>query len=491
MRLSQLLDGLTDQAVPDLLLSGISTDSRSVVAGGAFVAMAGYGAEHGLAYASSAVAAGAVVVLWQPTETVTTAPELDDVFVLALPNLERQLGTIAARYYGEPSQQLAVTGITGTDGKTSCAWLLNQAWQQLALTSAMIGTLGKGRLGALQRGAFTTPFPIELQSDLAAFAEQGVTHVAMEVSSHALDQARVGATKFEVAVLTNLSRDHLDYHGSEENYAAAKKRLFTDYSPSVVVLNTDDATGAEWAEELAAAGRQVITYGLENADVTAAFPSQNGGLSFTLHYQHSGFEVNTSLLGDFNIYNLLAVAAVLLAQGFSLPDVAQALRAIKAPPGRLEMFEQQRRVVVDYAHTPGALEAALISLRKSTDGLLVCLFGCGGNRDRGKRELMAQAAERLSDMVWVADDNPRDEDPEQIFADIREGFAEPEKVQWVHDRGEAIATAISALAPEDILLVAGKGHEDYQLVGPQRLHFSDREFVAQQLGLAKPEALYV
>jgi len=490
MQLSLLLDGLTDQLVPDLELAGISTDSRTVVTGGAFIATAGYGPQHGLAYAAQAVAAGAVAILWQPTANTQVSPQFEGVFTLALPQLEQQLGTIAARYFGEPSQRLSVTGITGTDGKTSCAWLLNQAWQQLGLESAMIGTLGKGRLGALERGSFTTPFPIELQSDLATFEANGVSHVAMEVSSHALDQARVAATRYEVAVLTNLTRDHLDYHGSEENYAAAKKKLFTDYAPAIVVLNADDPIGAEWAEELAAQGKRVLTYGLGNGDVSAADINRHGGLNFALHYQNSGFAVNTNLLGDFNIYNLLAVAAVLLAQGVSLPEVAQALRSIKAPPGRLEMFQQRRRVVVDYAHTPGALEAALIALRQSTDGLLVCLFGCGGDRDRGKRELMAQAAERLADLVWVADDNPRCEDPEQIFADIREGFAEPEKVQWVHDRGEAISAAISALAPEDILLVAGKGHEDYQLIGPQRLDFSDRDFVAAQLGLSKPEALY-
>lgn len=490
MQLPLLLNGLTDQAVPDLAVTGITSDSRNVAAGNLFVALAGYGATHAISYAEQAVAAGAIAVIWEPNAKVAEAPELSAAFVLAMPDLQAVLGVIASRFYGEPSQRLAITGITGTDGKTSCAWLLNQAWNQLGENSAMIGTLGKGRLGALERGSFTTPFPIELQSNLARFETQGVSNVAVEVSSHALDQNRVAATRFEVAVLTNLSRDHLDYHGSEENYAAAKQRLFTGCEPSVAVLNTDDAFGAEWAGELKASGRKVLTYGLENADVTACHPEQNGGLSFTLHYQNSGFEVHTSLLGDFNIYNLLAVATVLLAQGVELSQVAQALRAIKAPPGRLEMFEKQRRVVVDYAHTPGALEAALLSLRKATDGLLVCVFGCGGDRDRGKRELMAQAAERLADVVWVTDDNPRNENPEQIFADIREGFAEPEKAQWVHDRGEAIDTAISSLAPEDILLVAGKGHEDYQLVGPQRLHFSDREFVAKKLGVAKPEALY-
>lgn len=490
MQLASLLQGLTDQPVPDLTITAIATDSREVLAGGLFVAMAGYGDVHALHYAQQAVASGAVAIVWESAPDIPQAPEIDDVFVLELPNLQQNLAVLAARFYEQPSQRLAVAGITGTDGKTSCAWLLNQAWQQLGLNSAMIGTLGKGPVGALRRGSFTTPFPVELQSELAGFVKDDVSHVAIEVSSHALDQRRVGETRFEVAVLTNLSRDHLDYHGTEEAYASAKRRLFSDYAPAMSVLNADDEFGAEWAAELRADGKQVLTYGLGDADVSARHVDQKNGLSFVLHYKNSGFEVSTSLLGGFNVYNLLAVASVLLAQDVALADVAHALRAVKAPPGRLELMENQRRVVVDYAHTPGALEAALLSLRKATKGLLVCVFGCGGDRDRGKRELMAQAAERLADVVWVTDDNPRSEDASQIFADIREGFAEPEKVQWVHERAQAISSAIRSLTADDMLLVAGKGHEDYQLVGSERLHFSDREFVAQQLGLAQPEALY-
>lgn len=489
MLLSELLAGLSDHNVPDLMITQVVSDSREACQGSVFVALAGYGAEHGLHYAEQAIENGAIAVLWEPSNKQLTAPALSGILILEISALQQKLGIIAARFYGEPSRDLAVVGITGTDGKTSCAWMLQQAWQLLQQQAAMIGTLGKGAQGALQRGAFTTPFPLELQSNLASFKRDGVSHVAIEVSSHALDQARVAAVKFDVAVLTNLGRDHLDYHGDVQQYADAKRRLFTEYQPRVAVLNIDDAFGARLVEDQLDA--EVVSYGLSPATVQATDVQLSGGLSFVLNYQGQRYAVGTQLLGRFNVHNALAVAATLLTQGFDVADVVSVLGQIQAPPGRLEVFSNdQQHVVVDYAHTADALSAALSSMREVSTGSLSCVFGCGGDRDTGKRALMAQAAEQFATSVWVTDDNPRSESPAEIFADIKAGFSVAENVTWIHSRRDAIADAVSQLAANDWLLVAGKGHEDYQLVGQKRQHFSDRECVAELLGLEKPEALY-
>ena len=490
MPLAQLLEGVVDMPLPELAIMAVATDSREVRPGALFIALAGFGGDHGLVFAQQAVQAGAVAVLWEPAENAPDLPLLDCAFVFAVPGLQRQLGLIAARFYGNPSESLSIVGITGTDGKTSCSWLLVQAWQYLAASAAMVGTLGKGPLGALQRGAFTTPFPIELQASLAEFKAANISHVAMEVSSHALDQARVAETQFDVAVLTNLSRDHLDYHGSEAAYANAKRRLFTEYQPRAWVVNADDAFGREL---IAAAPGEVelFSYGQQAATLQASNLHYDHGLAFELLYQGQSYVVKTTLLGDFNLDNALAVAAVLLAQGFEIKDVVSALAQIKAPPGRLELLQNDNaQVVVDYAHTPGALASALTSLRSVTRGRLLCVFGCGGDRDRGKRALMAKAAEQYADGIWVTDDNPRTELPSQIFDDIRAGFSAADLVNFVHDRAQAIAAAVASLEAGDLLLVAGKGHEDYQLIGSQRRHFSDREQVAELLAIAAPEALY-
>jgi UDP-N-acetylmuramoyl-L-alanyl-D-glutamate--2,6-diaminopimelate ligase len=488
--LSQLLDGIVEMSVPELAIVAVTSDSRDVRPGALFIALAGFGGEHGLAFAQQAVQAGAVAVLWEPADNAPELPALDCAFVFAVPGLQQRLGLIAARFYGSPSQSLAIVGITGTDGKTSCAWLLLQAWSCLATSAAMVGTLGKGSLGALQRGAFTTPFPIELQASLADFKARNVSHVAMEVSSHALDQARVAETEFDVAVLTNLSRDHLDYHGTEAAYADAKRRLFTDYQPRAWVVNADDAFGRELIAT-APESVELFSYGTQTATLQASNLRYDGGLTFDLHYQDQDYLVKTPLLGDFNLDNALAVAAVLLAQGVEIGAVISALAQIKAPPGRLELLQNESlQVVVDYAHTPGALASALTSLRSVTRGRLLCVFGCGGDRDRGKRALMAKAAEQYADGIWVTDDNPRTELPSQIFDDVRAGFNAAGLVNFVHDRAQAISAAVASLEDGDLLLVAGKGHEDYQLIGSQRRHFSDREQVAELLGLAAPEVLY-
>lgn len=489
MQLPELLKNITQESVPNLSILALVSDSRDATAGCLFVALAGYGGPHGLLFAQQAVQQGAIAVLWEPADNAPELPDFAGVFVLAVPNLQQQLGLLSARFYGNPSNNLSVVGITGTDGKTSCAWLLVQAWQALGQRAAMIGTLGKGEPGALRRGSFTTPFPLELQAELADFKKDHVSHVAMEVSSHALEQSRVAAVHFDVAVLTNLGRDHLDYHGSLEAYQASKKLLFTRCQPRIAVVNADDEFGERLIAEQGT--DELISYGLGPATLQALNINQQGGLSFTLRYAGNDYAIATKLLGDFNVYNLLAVLATLLAQGFSVEQSAAALTHLQAPPGRLERFSSgAAQVVVDYAHTADALTATLKTLRSATPARLLCVMGCGGDRDRGKRALMASAAERYADWVCVTDDNPRSESPDAIFSDIRSGFTEPDAVLWQHDRAAAIAAAVAEMREGDTVLVAGKGHEDYQLLGDERRYFSDRAVVSELLKLPAPEALY-
>lgn len=490
MQLPQLLEGLVDVPVPDVTISAVATDSREVVKDSLFIALAGFGGPHGLEFAEQALNAGAVAVLWEPADNAPNIGPLACDVVLSIAELQALVGVIAARFYDNPSEKMSVVGVTGTDGKTSCAWLLLQAWAALDKPAAMIGTLGKGSKNALRRGAFTTPFAVELQSDLADFASADIECVAMEVSSHALDQGRVTATQFDAAVLTNLARDHLDYHGTVGAYASAKAKLFTDYGAKNWVLNTDDAFGRGLAER-ASGDVQIYSYGIEAETLKASNLRRMPNLCFDVEYQGECYAIETCLLGDFNVHNVLAVMAVLLSQGVEMVALTEVVKNIQAPPGRLELFAtDSAKVVVDYAHTPGALEASLASLKAVSVGRVMCVFGCGGDRDTGKRALMAKAAEAGADLVWVTDDNPRSEAPSAIFDDIRGGFDNAGAVEFVHDRAEAIAAAVAVLRADDILLVAGKGHEDYQLLGNERRHFSDREVVAGLLGLDKPEALY-
>ncbi len=487
--LSKLLAGFA--FAPELEVTGVETDSRRVTPGDAFLAVRGVGS-HGLSYVETALANGAAAVVWEPAPGIA---EPDDLPVpqVAVAHLSKLVGAIAARYHDEPASKLFCVGVTGTDGKTSTAWLIAQALDALGSPCGYLGTIGYGRVGALREASHTTPDPIRLQELFADFVASDLQAAAMEVSSHALDQARVAGIAFDAAVLTNVTRDHLDYHGTVEAYAAAKRRLFADYSRGDVILNRDDVTGAAWAAEFLSQpvrAPRVITYGVDGPAPTAGrsvlardLSLTPRGLSFTVDSSWGAAQVQSRLLGRFNAYNLLAVLAVLLSKGVALPEAAGVLSQLQTVPGRIEGFRgsaAQPLVVVDYAHTPEALAQILRAARAHTQGRLLCVFGCGGDRDRGKRPLMGLAAAQGADIAFITDDNPRSEGPAAIVGEILAGIPEAHaaKVTVIHDRAEAIRAAIAAASEDDVVVIAGKGHETTQTYGTDVRAFSDRSFVA-------------
>lgn len=477
--LAALLAGMAEK-VPDLNVSGVQLDSRRVQPGDLFLACKGL-RDHGLKFAEQAQQQGAAAVAWEP-DTDLRKIELK-VPAVAVPALARRAGEIASRYYQSPSERLFVAGITGTDGKTSTAYLLAQALDLLGKNCGYLGTLGAGRTQALQRGDFTTPDAVALQATLAGFVDQGMHAAAMEVSSHALDQARVGGVSFDVAVLTNIGRDHLDYHGDEHRYAAAKHLLFRWPGLRAALLNRDDAHGSAWAHELDASVDCVL-YGVDGLAphgnrylLARDLHCGAAGLQFKLDSSWGKAEVQAALLGRFNAYNLLAVLGVLLESGVAMSDAVALLGKLQSVPGRMERLSLPNgaSAVIDYAHTPQALQQALKACRAHAGGRLICVFGCGGDRDRGKRPQMGAAAAAGAELCIVTDDNPRGEAPSQITEEILAGMSGHAATVVIHDRAEAIARGVELAGADDLLLIAGKGHEDYQLRGDQRLHFSDRE----------------
>ena len=473
-------------AAGDIVVHGLSLDSRRVDAGDAFVALAG-ARSHGIVFAPMASARGAVVILAErpgPAARVSgaiPAPPPDGagaVPVIWIDGLREQLGAIASRFFGEPSRALRIVGVTGTNGKTSTVQLLAQALQHAGRRAATIGTLGAGLYGELREGERTTPDVISVHGLLADFREAGASHVAMEVSSHALDQGRVDAVAFDLAAFTNLTRDHLDYHGTMQAYGEAKRRLFAWPGLAAAIVNADDAFGRTLAATMPA-GVTLLRYGIERAgaDVVArAVEADATGLSFELHTPWGAGRVGTRLLGHFNVSNLLAVAACLGRLGLDFATIRAALAQLEPVAGRMNRIggsAAQPLVVVDYAHTPDALEQALVSLRAHCSGRLLCVFGCGGERDAGKRPQMGAIAERLADRLIVTDDNPRGEDGDAIIAQILAGLERPQAATVERDRAGAIAAAIAAARPGDIVLVAGKGHEPYQETAGTRRPFDD------------------
>ena len=475
LSLHALLDGFADAPAFDAEVTGLSADSRELQAGDAFVALAG-ATTHGLRFAGTAQAAGVAAILFEPPAPAGSS--LPDTAV-AVEGLRGKLGRIADRFYGAPSRALAMTGVTGTNGKTSTVQLIAQALSLHGDRVGTIGTLGAGLYGEHLPGERTTPDVIAVHRLLAHLRDQGATRVAMEVSSHALEQGRVDEVAFRVAVFTNLTRDHLDYHGSMESYGEAKAKLFAWPTLQAAVVNLDDAFGAGLIERTAPGVRRigVSSRGHADASLQARAPRLSPeGLAFELVEAGVSHAVASPLLGRFNIDNLLAVAGVLRALDWPLADVAAMLPRLAPVDGRMSRVggkHGQPLVVVDYAHTPDALEQALASLREHTPGHLTCVFGCGGDRDRGKRPQMAAIAEAGADRVIVTDDNPRSEDGDAIVADIVAGFGNPQAARVQRDRAAAIALALQGADASDIVLIAGKGHETYQEVGGRRLPFDD------------------
>jgi UDP-N-acetylmuramoyl-L-alanyl-D-glutamate--2,6-diaminopimelate ligase len=473
-------------------ITRLVTDSRAVQPGDTFIACPGETLD-GRQFIAQAIAQGANAVIWD-SHNFTWNPDWQ-VTNLGVADLRHKAGDLADAVYGKPSERMHVVGVTGTNGKTSTSHWIAQALGDAGNKCALIGTLGNGFAGELQPSANTTPDAIRVHGLFAEYLNQGASAVAMEVSSHALAQGRVNGVRFDIALLTNLSRDHLDYHGDMDSYAASKRRLFDWASLQHVVLNLDDAFGASLTEELSDGSAEVIGYGLSDAAMQNAeklgirmvygrvSEMSARGLCIDVHSSWGGAQLKSGLIGRFNAENLLGVLAVLLAGGMQLDAAVQSLSGVQAVAGRMQRLggAEQPAVVVDYAHTPDALEKVLMTLREvNTGGELICVFGCGGDRDRGKREMMGRVAERFADLSIVTSDNPRSEKPEYIIADITVGMTE-NKHQIVVERGAAIAQAIVQARAQDTVLIAGKGHEDYQEIAGVKHPFSDVAVAASAL----------
>ncbi len=485
MDLQTLFAGFVDlERVPQLSVSGLALNSRLLQPGELFLACAGT-AQHGVRFIDDAIERGAVAVALEPGE-ITRGHNLSDVTVpvFEVENLHWHASALAARFYGEPSAAMQVVGITGTNGKTSVSQFIAQAIGQDA-PCGVVGTLGSGLYGRLADTGHTTPDAVSLQRQLAEMVDGGARHVGMEVSSHALDQGRVNGVHFDVAVFTNLSHEHLDYHGDMASYAEAKQRLLHFPAVKHAVINADDPVGREWLNSLPQ-GVDAISYSLKGEAKLRGDNLQldGSGLRMTVLYNDQSGVLKTGLLGRFNAANLLAACGALLALGYEFKHVLARLAQVSTVPGRMEAFGggDKPLVVVDYAHTPDALENALLALREHTSERLWCIFGCGGDRDREKRPLMGRIAEQQADSVVVTDDNPRNEDPYSIIEQIVGGIMEPDAVYINRDRTQAIAHAIELSHAGDVILVAGKGHESEQKIGDQIIPYSDRVEVARLLG---------
>ena len=477
----RVLDELKRQGVT---ATGLCADSRAVAPGEVFVAFPGARAD-GRRFIDDAVARGAAAVLWERQglagETAIAVPNV------AVDDLQALSGWIAHLVYGRPTEKLWSVGVTGTNGKTSVSQWIAQAFAQIGRRCAVVGTLGCGFPGQLEESLNTTPDALTVHRLFAQHLAQGAQAAAMEVSSIGLHQGRVNGVHFDVAVFTNLTRDHLEYHGSMEAYGAAKAQLFAVPGLKAAVLNLDDAHGRKIAGDLAGSGVRVSGYSL-HAGAGAALTAEHiaatpHGLRFTAATPQGRADIEAPLVGEFNVSNLLAVLGTLLASGVPFDQAAAVLRRLTSAPGRMQPLggEGQPLAIIDYAHTPDALDKALAALRdtaRARGGRLVCVFGCGGNRDPGKRPLMGGVAARRADSVILTSDNPRDEDPQAILADIAR--AAP-GARVIGDRAEAIRAALAEADVRDVVLIAGKGHETYQEIGGRRLPFSDVDCAATAL----------
>jgi len=473
-----------DKALPNGEVTRLSCDSRRLGPGTLFVGLPGTTVDGGTFW-PEALAAGAVAALVGPDAAKARPPAPADPVIVVPEPVARWAGLLAAEFWQQPSRRLALIGVTGTNGKTTTTHLIEHLAASAGRPSALFGTLVNRWPGHSVTAQHTTAFADLLQAQLAQAAEGGAQLAAMEVSSHALDQHRVAGCHFSAAVFTNLTQDHLDYHPSMQAYFEAKASLFAEpLLAGGAVVNIDDPWGARLAARLATAGRHPCwRSSLEQADAELRVTDlelTSQGVSGTLITPVGAGRFRSPLVGRFNLMNLLQAVGALAQQGLPLPLLLEGLNTFRGVPGRMERVGLGSRaalpsVLVDYAHTPDGLENALAAARPFTAGRLICVFGCGGDRDRSKRPQMGAIAVRLADRVVVTSDNPRTEDPQRILEDVVAGIPGGAAVVVEPDRAVAIAEAIRAADPADLVLIAGKGHEDYQILGTVKIHFDDRE----------------
>ncbi len=477
MQLTQLLKPWIKQEVFDCVITDVKNDSRQIRPGDLFIAYPGAVAD-GRFFIEKAVSLGAVAVAYEPANFPSSCFLPSSVPCIAIPHLAEQLAEIAKRFYANPSKSLNVTGVTGTNGKTTIAYQLAQAHHLLGQEAAYIGTIGQGNVNQLKPLDNTTPDALCLQRLLHQYQQQDIKHVCMEVSSHALSQNRVDAIEFNQAIFTNLTLDHLDYHHTMEAYGAAKALLFATPSLEWVIINQDDT----YHQLMSAAVKphvKKITYGMhQDCDVKAVtWRIDINGTDIEVRSPWGTHQLHIKALGEFNIYNSLAIFTSLLANGYSADKVVDVMAKLKAAPGRMEIVTNSPYVLVDYAHTPDALENVLVTLSQLKKGRLWVVFGCGGDRDKTKRPIMGKAASLHADKVVITSDNPRSEDPDVIVEEIAEGIANSVDVIKLVNREDAIAHALHKASEEDIILIAGKGHEAYQQIGAVKHAFSDQDVV--------------
>ena len=482
VRLRQVLPDAEFLGADDIEVTSCVRDSRQVRPGDLFAAWPGSRAD-GHDFVAQALAQGCAAILAQRPVVAPGVP------VCYVPDVREAYGRICQALADDPSRKLKVIGVTGTNGKTTTTYLIASVLWAAGLRPGISGTLGCFDGEDLETSQMTTEPSDVLATRLARMVANGCTHAVLEVSSHALDQSRIAGVTLDVACVTNVQRDHLDYHRSISDYQLAKSRLL-DYlsGEGFAVLNADDTTSAAFLWQL---GSPVLTVGLRSsAEITGVILEQCvSEQTFLLTAGSETVPVRTRMIGVHHVYNCLMAAAVGLAYGIDLRTIARGLESLERVPGRLERLEcgQPFSVFVDFAHTPDALTGCLQTLRQVTEGRVICVFGAGGDRDRAKRPLMGRAVEDDADLAVVTNDNPRSEDPQTIVRDILRGFQRPESAVVIPDRAEAIAYALSRAEPGDCLVIAGKGHEKHQIVGGERVEFDDCEVARQWLYQVQPQ----
>lgn len=481
MKLTDLLRPWVTVDAPECDISGLQNDSRKVKPGYLFFAYPGVAAD-GRLFVDQAKQAGAAAIIYESENLPQIGSFPADIPCVPVTELGKKLSAIASRFYDYPTRALSVTGVTGTNGKTTIAYQLAQAYGLLGEKAVYVGTLGQGDVRALQPLLNTTPDALCLQQLMYEYKHANVRQLCMEVSSHALSQGRVDDIDFSGAIYTNLTHDHLDYHHTMQDYAAAKASLFGMSTLKWAIINCDDAYSEYMMQKLSPTCRK-LTYGLQpGCDVQAVrWQTSMTGSEMEIASPWGHHQIHVNLLGKFNIYNSLAVFAGLLAQDIPVRDVVEVMCKLQASPGRMEVVAQKPCVIVDYAHTPDALENVLITLQTLKQGRLGVVFGCGGDRDKTKRPIMGHIASQYADFSIVTSDNPRTEDPLQIVNEVAEGLLPEAQVLKIIDREEAIQCALKIAEPQDIILIAGKGHESYQQIGTKRFDFSDQDVVRKLL----------